>query len=142
MRIAQLRTTLAQFLPRLVRRLRGRPRVWVDADVLKGRLDDDEQLSVIDVRGPEEFTGPLGHIPNSRNVPLGEFLDRIEELRPLGKRPIVVVCKTDKRSANAAKFLRETGFRDVAVLRGGLEHWNELGFDTSGVSAKSEQQSQ
>jgi rhodanese-related sulfurtransferase len=42
-------------------------------------------------------------------------------------RPIVVVCRTDKRSAKAASILQEAGFQDVRVLRGGMERWNNLG---------------
>ena len=121
---------LGQALLRLIRPSRGQPSVWIEAEVLKHRLDDDEHVTVVDVRGPEEFTGPLGHIPDSLNIPIDNLRERINELEPLAEQPIVLVCKTDKRSANAAQLLRNSGFRRVPVLRGGLERWNELGFDT------------
>ena len=37
--------------------------------------------------------------------------------------PVVLVCRTDKRSEKAATILRSRGIRDVRVLRGGMENW-------------------
>src|SRR5262249_32015729 len=84
-------------------------------------------FAVIDVRGRDEFTGPLGHISNARNLPLGELPRRIGELGSLTDQPVVLVCRTDKRSASAAALLSDAGFRKVLVLRGGMERWNEAG---------------
>ena len=112
------------FLPRLLRRLRRPPQTWMEADVLKTRLENGDDLIVIDVRGPDEYNGPLGHIPASRNIPLDELVVRIEELKPLRERTIVMVCKTDKRSAKGALLLQENGFSNVAIARGGMERWN------------------
>ena len=47
------------------------------------------------------------------------------EIKALKDRPITLVCRTDKRSASAAAILREAGFRDVRVLRGGMEQWQQ-----------------
>jgi len=49
------------------------------------------------------------------------------EINALKNRPVVLVCRTDRRSATAATLLRDAGFRDVGVLRGGMEQWNEKG---------------
>jgi rhodanese-related sulfurtransferase len=43
------------------------------------------------------------------------------------KRPIVVVCKTDRRSARAASGMLAAGLKDVAVLRGGTNGWHQRG---------------
>jgi uncharacterized membrane protein YdjX (TVP38/TMEM64 family)/rhodanese-related sulfurtransferase len=114
------------FLPRLVRRLRTdeKPR-WIDVDELAARLGESNGTTVIDVRRPDEFAGPLGHIRNARNVPLGDLPARLGDLRLLAEKLIIVVCHTDKRSANAAGLLAEAGFGDVRVLRGGMVRWNE-----------------
>jgi rhodanese-related sulfurtransferase len=82
---------------------------------------------VVDVRGPDEFTGPLGHIPEARNLPVDELSDRVAELGHLERRPVILVCRTDRRSARAAEILRGVGIADVAVLRGGMEQWNRAG---------------
>jgi rhodanese-related sulfurtransferase len=116
------------FVPRLLRRLTSEAKVrWIEAGELTPRLDGSEAIAVIDVRGPDEFFGPLGHIANARNVPLPELPRRVTELGSLTETPVVLVCKTDKRSASAAAMLDAAGFRDVFVLRGGMVRWNEAG---------------
>jgi uncharacterized membrane protein YdjX (TVP38/TMEM64 family)/rhodanese-related sulfurtransferase len=111
-------------LPRFLRRLRD-PLIWIEPTELKRRLDNHEGITVIDVRGREEFTGALGHLPIARNLPLPELEHRIADLTGLEGTPLVLVCRTDKRSAQAAKLIRVAGFRNVSVLRGGMQRWNE-----------------
>jgi len=48
---------------------------------------------------------------------------RIEQLGSLTETPVVLVCRTDKRSQQAAAILRNNGVREVMVLRGGMEEW-------------------
>ena len=116
------------FLPKLVRRLRGEPAPrWIEVNQLAGRLIEPESAIVIDVRGPDEFTGPLGHIPEALNLPVGELADRLSEINALKDKSVTLVCRTDKRSAKAASILRSAGFRDVRVLRGGMELWSRDG---------------
>jgi uncharacterized membrane protein YdjX (TVP38/TMEM64 family)/rhodanese-related sulfurtransferase len=111
------------FLPRMIRRLRGEKLKWIDAGALADRLRGGG-IAVIDVRGPDEFDGALGHIASALNLPLSELPDRLAEINAFRDRPVVLVCRTDKRSAAAASVLSDTGFRDVSVLRGGMERWN------------------
>jgi rhodanese-related sulfurtransferase len=53
-------------------------------------------------------------------VPLVDLPRRAGELAAR-RQPIVLVCKTDRRSAQAATELLAAGLRDVAVLRGGTD---------------------
>jgi len=115
------------FLPRLMRLFRRVGVRWIDSGSLTGRLGGSGEPLLIDVRGAEEFTGPLGHIPGARNIPLGELPARIEELEPSKRRPLTVVCRTDERSVTAAHLLKQAGFTDVCVLRGGMVQWNRGG---------------
>lgn len=116
------------FLPRLARRLRSEETLrWIEVDELAARLKDADGIAVIDVRGPDEFAGPLGHIVGARNLPVDELPRRLKELNVLAERRVVLVCHTDRRSASAAPLLDEAGFRDVRVLRGGMVRWNEEG---------------
>jgi uncharacterized membrane protein YdjX (TVP38/TMEM64 family)/rhodanese-related sulfurtransferase len=118
----------AAFVPRLLRRLKSEETVrWIEVGELARRLARPEAIAVIDVRGPDEFAGPLGHIANARNLPLPELPHRVAELGSLTETPVVLVCKTDRRSASAAAVLDAAGFRDVFVLRGGMVRWNETG---------------
>ena len=114
-------------LLRLSERLRG-SFAWIEATELKRRLDHGEAVTVVLVRGPDEFTGPLGHIATARNIPVAEFEGRLAELAGLEGEPIVLVCRTDKRSASAARTLLAAGFARVSLLRRGMEQWNETGY--------------
>jgi uncharacterized membrane protein YdjX (TVP38/TMEM64 family)/rhodanese-related sulfurtransferase len=122
-------------LPRLIKRLR-RPFTWIEAGDLKRRLDSGESVAIIDVRGADEFTGPLGHIANARNIPVAALSGRLSELAGLERVPIVLVCRTERRSAMAAQTLRDAGFAEVSVLRRGMVQWNESGLSVQGRRAE------
>ena len=94
---------------------------------MKHRLDAGERLQIVDVRGPDEFVGPLGHIAEARNIPVADLGTRLSELAGLEATPVVLVCLTDKRSSAAAKTLSAAGFRQVSVLRQGMKSWNQSG---------------
>ena len=95
---------------------------WLEPDELRQRLRRGEMQLNVDVRGPEEFDGPLGHIAGALNIPLAALAGRTAVLASAGC-PIVLVCLTDKRSSQAATELAAVGVRDVAVLRGGMRAW-------------------
>jgi sulfur dioxygenase len=84
------------------------------------------RVQVVDVREPAEFAGPLGHIPAPRLLPLGELLARSGELRR--DRPVVTVCRSGARSAQAALQLQQGRLSsDVANLAGGMLRWRPNG---------------
>jgi rhodanese-related sulfurtransferase len=103
---------------------------WIEPAALAKRLERDAALLVLDVRGPDEFTGPLGHIREATSMPLNELPVNLPDL-VRENRPVVVVCKTDRRSSMAAQRLQEAGMSDVSVLRGGMEQWRVLGLPAS-----------
>jgi len=78
-------------------------------------------LRFIDVREPDEFTGPLGHIKDAVLIPLGQLAARAGEI-PKDK-PIVAVCRSGGRSAQATNILTKAGFDKVANLAGGMLRW-------------------
>ena len=110
----------------LLARLLGRPSVesvtWVETDELTALLNGPSPPVVIDVRGPGEFAGSLGHIDAARNIPLDQLPGKTAGLLA-EKRPVVVVCHTDRRSSAAADHLRRAGGGEIAVLRGGMVAW-------------------
>ncbi len=78
-------------------------------------------IQVIDVREPAEFSGGLGHIPGAHLVPLAELAARSAEIDP--SRPVVTVCRSGVRSAQASVLLAKAGFTQVANLAGGMLRW-------------------
>jgi rhodanese-related sulfurtransferase len=90
-------------------------------------------VRVVDVREPNEYAGPLGHIRGAVLVPLGELAARAREL-PRDK-PIVAVCRAGSRSAHATAILQKAGFADVANLPGGMLRWRGEGRGVEGGSS-------
>jgi uncharacterized membrane protein YdjX (TVP38/TMEM64 family)/rhodanese-related sulfurtransferase len=113
-------------LPRLVRKLRAKP--MLEVLDLKLELDAGEDVLLLDVRTAAEFTGDLGHIAQARNVPLEELPERLVELEGRKRRPVRLICRTDRRSAQAARLLAEAGFSDAQVIRGGMTAWRAHGW--------------
>jgi adenylyltransferase/sulfurtransferase len=88
---------------------------------LKQRLDQGDDLQIIDVREPHEFD--IGRIPNSTLIPLGQVLNRQNEIDP--NRETVVHCKMGGRSARAIEALQRSGFTGRLMnLRGGILAWS------------------
>ena len=86
---------------------------------LKGRLDRQDGVFVLDVREPQEYQ--ICRIPDSTLIPLGDLPQRLTELE--GHDDMVVHCKSGVRSAKAVKLLREAGFSKAKNLRGGILAW-------------------
>lgn len=114
------------FLSRWFRAPPAPATAWLDAVTLQGRLAGDKPPLLVDVRGVDEFIAPPGHLPGAMNVPLDQLAGRIGGLAATG-RSLVMVCKTDRRSARAAEALLAAGVTDVAVLRGGTDGWHQAG---------------
>lgn len=97
------------------------------------RAERPDGVQILDVREPDEFTGPLGHIRGAVLIPLGELADRAGELSK--DKPVVAVCRAGSRSAQATTILQQAGFKDVANLTGGMLRWRAEGHAVEGGSA-------
>lgn len=76
---------------------------------------------VFDVRTTAEYDA--GRIPRATHVPLRQLPQRVEGLNKYKNRPVVVSCRTGRRSASACTYLTENGFEEVYNLKGGLRAW-------------------
>jgi sulfur dioxygenase len=93
--------------------------IWeVEPQWVEEHLND---VVLLDVREPEEYHGPIGHIPGARLVPLGTLGEAVSGLPR--DRPLVAVCRAGGRSAQATVILRKAGFEEVANLAGGMLRW-------------------
>ncbi|HYI86205.1 MAG TPA: MBL fold metallo-hydrolase [Burkholderiales bacterium] len=89
-----------------------------------------QEVRIVDVREPAEFNGPLGHVPGARLIPLGSLKDKIAELEKTA--PMVLVCRSGARSAQATVLLGKAGFDKVANLSGGMLRWRAQRFAVEG----------
>jgi rhodanese-related sulfurtransferase len=91
---------------------------------LRSLLAQADRLQIVDVREQVEFAN--GHISGARLLPLGELDRRVAELDR--SRPVVCVCASGKRSAQAMEKLAALGFNEVHQLDGGLMAWKQARF--------------
>ena len=89
---------------------------------LKKKLDNGEDIFLLDVREPWEFS--LAAIDGSENFPLAEVVDRQQEF--IFEQEIVVICHYGERSQIAADELIECGFKVVHNLVGGIDAWSQI----------------
>jgi sulfur dioxygenase len=82
-------------------------------------------VTVLDVREAAELGGDLGRVDGSVHIPLGELRARVGEV-PRDK-PVVCVCRSGRRSAQACAILEQAGVSDVANSPGGMIRWRALG---------------
>jgi len=76
-----------------------------------------DRVTLLDVREAPELTGDLGSIEGIVHIPLGALPDRVGEV-PRDK-PVVCLCRSGRRSAQACVILDKAGVADVANLPGG-----------------------
>jgi len=93
----------------------------ITATELKQRLDNGDDIQIIDVREPHEVK--IASIPNATHIPLGQVLNRMSEIDP--NRETVVHCKMGGRSAKAIEALKRSGFAgNLLNLKGGITAWS------------------
>ena len=90
------------------------------------------EVQVVDVREPDEFNSSLGHIQNAVLLPLGKLIEMTGSLSKA--KPIVTVCRSGARSAQATVMLGKAGFDKVANLSGGMLRWRAQRFPVDGGS--------
>lgn len=95
-------------------------------------IQNDKSVQVVDVRTTKEHCSEA--IPNSQNIDFNSpTFD--EEVSSLDKnRPVLLYCKTGRRSAECAKKLENAGFVKIYDLQGGISRWKYEGF---GLASKS-----
>ncbi len=75
--------------------------------------------TLLDVRTAEEYAA--GHLAGAINVPVQELPRRLGELGH-HERPVVVYCRSGRRSADAVSMLRGAGFTNAHDL-GAMHRW-------------------
>lgn len=114
------------FLPRIIARFRRGPMMAIPE--LHQRLDQGEDLLILDVRTAEDFVGEQGHIHQARLIPVEELTQRMDEIRDYQDKLVVTICRTDRKSATAAQLLARNGFSNVQVARMGMTDWIKNGY--------------
>jgi uncharacterized membrane protein YdjX (TVP38/TMEM64 family)/rhodanese-related sulfurtransferase len=112
---------IVSFLPRIIGSLRRG--AMLNITELKTRLDAGEDMLLLDVRTPEDYNGEQGHVAGSVLIPVEQLEQRINEITDYLEKPVVTICRTDRKSASAAQILAQHGFADVHVAKMGMTDW-------------------
>lgn len=92
----------------------------VTVEELRSKIERDEDFQLIDVREEHEFeTSNIG----AQNIPLGTIVAEVEKVSK--DKPVIVHCKSGKRSAQAIKVLESQGFTNLSNLKGGILAWKD-----------------
>lgn len=96
----------------------------VDPEAVASKLEDDEDVTVVDIRSPADYE--RGHVPGAINVPLPELPQRVDE-REWNAEEVVCVCAIGQSSIQAARLLGSYEALDaeaVASMAGGYREWD------------------
>ncbi len=89
----------------------------IDANSLITRLQNGEEMNLIDVREEIEYhTYNIG----GKNVPLSALNQNLNQLHYNKTDEIIVICKVGLRSQTAQNILQQHGYQNVKNLTGGL----------------------
>ena len=93
----------------------------ITATELKNRMEEGEDIQLIDVRQPDEYD--FARIEGAKLIPLGDIIKKMNEIDPA--RETVVHCKAGGRSAKAIAALKNAGFKgELKNLKGGITAWS------------------
>jgi len=99
----------------------------IAAEPFNKLIKSKQDALILDVRRRTEFAD--GHIENSKNI---DFYDAEfkTDLAKLDKnKPVLVYCRSGRRSGIAMETMREMGFKEIYNLQGGILGWQEAGYD-------------
>ncbi|WP_134089690.1 rhodanese-like domain-containing protein [Olivibacter sp. XZL3] len=92
----------------------------ITVEELKQKIDQNEDFQLIDVR--EEFEYETSNL-NGKNIPLAQVL--LEKDKISRDKPVIVHCRSGKRSAQAILMLEKEGYTNLANLEGGILAWRD-----------------
>ena len=99
---------------------------WLPSEVRRS-IDhpaEDADPLLVDVREQSEYQN--GHIPTTVLIPLRRI--RTEGLSLPTDRPVVLVCRSGRRSTLAAIILQDLGYTNVFNMKGGMLAWEAAGY--------------
>jgi len=91
---------------------------------LKAKIDRGDQLTVLDVRGWDEWDA--GHIESAQHIYVGHLHER--QLDIPKDRPVIVICNVGHRAGLGASMLLRQGWREVYSVVGSMEAWKAAGY--------------
>ncbi|GEM66926.1 hypothetical protein SMI01S_05320 [Sphingobacterium mizutaii NBRC 14946 = DSM 11724] len=92
----------------------------ISVQELKDMMDHNVEFQLIDVREPFEYE--VSNL-NGVNIPLSGVVIESEKISK--DIPVVIHCRSGKRSAQAVMLLEQEGYTNLSNLQGGILAWKE-----------------
>lgn len=87
------------------------------------QLQRDGNAVIVDVNDAAIYGN--AHIPDSINIQLSSVSADNNELLAMKDKTVILVCNTGSKSAKAARLLVGLDFKNVHLLRGGMQSWTK-----------------
>ena len=87
------------------------------------QLINRERAVVVDVCEPQEYAA--GHVGGAKNVPVGQFEQRLPEVVKNKTLPVILVCASGARAHRVLGLAKKLGYEKAQVLAGGMKAWKE-----------------
>lgn len=95
--------------------------IKVNIEQAKKLIDENKELIIFDVRTKEEYDS--GHIKNAILVPYDQINQKIDIIEQYKEKPVLVYCRTGRRSAIAIKYLIDNDFGKIYHMHEGISMW-------------------
>lgn len=95
------------------------------ADVKQVAESQARGVYLLDVRESDEFAEV--HAKGAVLIPLGQLSSRLNEIAQYKNKPVAVICRSGRRSAQGVEILRKAGFTQVSNVSGGTSAWVDAG---------------
>ena len=93
---------------------------------------NEDDLQIVDVREASEYAGK--RIKDAISAPLSRFKDSSKAIDR--ERHSYIVCQAGKRAEQYAKKLFDEGYKNISIVKGGLNAWIDAGYQVEKGESK------
>jgi rhodanese-related sulfurtransferase len=101
---------------------------YISPEKFKQYIDENNHITLVDVREKYELEGPLGHIDGVVHIPIGKLTDSLKQLAAYEDSNLILICRSGSRASSAAKILTTADFTNVYVFEGGMVGYRMKGY--------------
>jgi rhodanese-related sulfurtransferase len=80
-----------------------------------------EEVVMVDVREEHELHN--GMLDGAIHIPMNFIPERVNEIEQYKSKPLVLICRSGKRSEQVGMYLKQFGFNDLINLSDGMNGW-------------------
>jgi len=106
----------------------------ITVEELKEKMDDGEEVMVVDLRHPLDFDADPETIPGAFRIDAKELEEKNDRLPRDREVILYCTCPNEATSARLALLLRRQGIKHIRPLQGGLDAWRQQGYPVATVT--------